>query len=87
MDNLPIVENVVEENIFIYDIDIEDFIGELAKRSIGKYENTVKLLRYNNHNIYVNNIDNFFKCFRCPTYDTFFHKADQFNRHLLCCRD
>ena len=47
MDNLPIVEDVVEKNIFIYDIDIEDgdFVGELARRSIGKYENAVKLLR------------------------------------------
>ena len=32
MDSLPIVENVVEKNIFIYDIDFEagDFVGELA---------------------------------------------------------
>ena len=47
MDNLPVVEDVVEKNIFIYDIDIKDgdFVGELARRSIGKYENTVKLLR------------------------------------------
>ena len=89
MDNLPVVEDVVEKNIFIYDINIEDgdFVGELARRSIGKYENTVKLLRYNNHIIYVNNIDNFFKCFRCPTCDTFFHKADHFNKHLLRCKD
>ena len=74
MDNLPVVED-------------GDFVGELARRSIGKYENTVKLLRYNNHIIYVNNIDNFFKCFRCPTCDTFFHKADHFNKHLLRCKD
>ena len=87
MDNLPVVEDVVEKNISIYDINIEDGVGELARRSIGKYENTVKLLRYNNHIIYVNNIDNFLKCFRCPTCDTFFHKADHFNKHLLRCKD
>ena len=89
MDNLPIVEDVVGKSIFIYAIDFDDgdFVGELARRSIGKYETTVKLLGYNNHIIYVNNINNFFKCFRCPTCDTFFHKADHFNRHLLCCKD
>ena len=89
MDNLPIVEDVVEKNIFIYNIDIEDgdFVEELAQRCIGKYENTVKPLRYNNHIIYFNNIDNFFKCFRCPTCDTFFHKADNFNQHLLRGKD
>ena len=33
MDNLPILEDVVEKNIFICDIDIEDadFVGELAR--------------------------------------------------------
>ena len=36
MDNLPVVEDVVEKNIFIYDINIEDvdFVGELARRGI-----------------------------------------------------
>ena len=60
---------------------------ELARRSIDKYENTVKLLRYNNHIIYVNNIDNFFKCFRCPTCDIFFNVSQNFNKHLLRCKD
>ena len=68
LDNLPIVGNDVQKNIFIYDIDLEDgnFVGDLSGRSIGKKEDTEKLLRYNNHKIYVNNIDNFFKFFRCP---------------------
>ena len=80
MDNLPIVEDVVGKSIFIYDTDIEDggFVGELARRSIGKYENTVELLRYNNHIICVNNIDNFFKCFKI---------SQIFNKHLLRCED
>ena len=44
MENLPFVEDVVDKKTpFIYDIDIEDgdFVGELARRSIGKYEITV----------------------------------------------
>ena len=51
MNNLPIVEDVVEKNKFIYDLEFEagDFVGELARRSIGKYENTVRTLRYHNH--------------------------------------
>ena len=48
-------------------------IIENTRRSIGKNGNTVKLLRYNNHITYVKNIENFFKCFRCPTCDTFFN--------------
>ena len=46
MDKLPKVEDVVEKNIFIYDIDIEngDFVAELDRRNNGKYEKTVKFL-------------------------------------------
>ena len=89
MDNLPIVEDAVEKNIFIYDIEIEDgdFLGNLARRSIGKYEKTVKLLRYNNHIIFVKNTDNFFKCFRFPTCDTVFNLSQNFNKQLLRCKD
>ena len=38
IDNLSIVEDVVEKNIFICDIDIEDgdFVGEIARRKVGK---------------------------------------------------
>ena len=77
MDNLPLVEDVLEKNISIYDIDIEEEIRRsssekyIARRSIGKYENTVKFLRYNNHIINFNNIDNFFKGFLSPIGDTF----------------
>ena len=78
IDNLPIVEDIEEKNIFTYDIDIgnEYFIRKLFLRNIGEYEKTVKLLGYINLNFYVSNIDIFFNCFRCPTCDTFFHKAD-----------
>ena len=78
-----------EKTIFIYIIDIEDedFVGKLARRIFGKHENTVKPFRYNNHKIYINNIDSFFDCFRCLTCDRFFHRADHFNGHLLCCED
>ena len=40
MDNLPIVEDVEEKNIFIYKIDTEDgdFVRKLARRIIGKNE-------------------------------------------------
>ena len=51
MNNIPTVEDLLILNIVLYDIDIVDgnFIGELARRNLQKYENTVRLLRYNNH--------------------------------------
>ena len=50
MSDIPIVEDLLALNILLYDIDIVDgnFIGELARRSVQKYDNTVRLLRYNN---------------------------------------
>ena len=89
IDDLPLVEEIVERNIFIYNFDIQEgeYNGELARRSIGKFEKTVKLLRFNNHIIHTNDIDSFFKCFRCPSCDCFFNRSDNFNRHVLTCKD
>ena len=59
LNDIHFVEDLLTLNILLYDIDIVDgnIIGELARRSVQKYENTVRLLRYNNHICYVNNID------------------------------
>ena len=65
MTDIPKVEDLTQLNIFLYDIDFVDgdLIGELCRRSIQKYEKSVKLLRYNNHTCYVNNINALFKAF------------------------
>ena len=63
MTDIPKVEEMLQLNIFLYDNDFVDgeLIGELARRSIQKFENSVKLLRYNNHICYVNNAMHFSK--------------------------
>ena len=60
-------------------------IGEPCRKSIQKYEKSVKFLRYNNHICYVNNINGLFKAFRCATCDTFFSKTGNLERHLVTC--
>ena len=89
VEDLPVVEEIVQRNIFKYDFDIQEgeYVGELARRSIGRFDKTVKLMRFNNHIIHTNDIDSFFKCFRCPSCDTFFNKTDNVNKHLLRCKD
>ena len=49
MDDIPFVEDLVRINNFIYDIDLIDgaMVGELARRSIKKYEKKVQLIPYN----------------------------------------
>ena len=83
-NNIPIVEDMLTLNIVLYDIDIVDvnIIRELARRSVQKYETTVRLLRYNNHICYVNNINVVFQSFRCPNCDNIFNRTFNLERHL-----
>ena len=89
MNEIPNVEDLLTLNILLYDIDIVDgnIVGEFARRSVLKYENTVRLLRYNNHVCYVNNINALFQSFRCPICDTFFNKTFNLERHLTTCSE
>ena len=88
MNDIPIVEDLLTINI-LYDIDILDgnIIGELVRRSVQKYENTVRMLRYNNHICCVNNINAVFQSFRCPNCDTFFNRTFNLERHLTTCSE
>ena len=85
LEDLPVFEEIVQRNIFNYDFDIQEgeYVKELARRSIGRFDKTVKLLKFKNHIVHTND----FNCFRCPCCDTFFNKSDNFNKHLLRCKD
>ena len=89
LKDIPKVEDLLQLNIFLYDIDFMDgeLIGELCRRSIQKYENSVKFLRYNNHICYVNNINALFYAFRCTRCDKFFSKTGNLEPHLVTCSD
>ena len=89
MNDNPTAEDLLTLNILMYDIDIVDgnIVGELARRSLQKYENTVRLLRYNNHICYVNNFNAVFKAFPGPNCDTFFSRTFKLELHLLICSD
>ena len=66
VDDLPVVEEIVQRNIFINVFDIQkcEYVGELARRrNIGNFNKIVELLRFNNHIFHTNNIDTLFKCF------------------------
>ena len=92
MNDIRIVEDLLTLNILLYDIDIVDgnIIGELARRSVQKYDNTVRLLRYNNHNnhiCYVSKNNAVFQSFRCPYCDTFLNRTFNFERNLTTCSE
>ena len=85
MDDIPSVEDIVGIKIFINDIDLiaGAMVGELAQRSIKKYEKNVQLIQYNSYICYVDNIHTLFKVFRCPTCDTCFQKTGNLERDLV----
>ena len=41
-----------------------EYAGEIARRSIENFDETVKLLKFYNHIIHTNNIDSLFKWFQ-----------------------
>ena len=59
VDEIPFFEDLIQVNIFLYNIDIVDgsIVGELARRSVQKYCNIASLLRYNNHIFYVSKVN------------------------------
>ena len=83
MTDIPKVEEMLQLNIFLYDIDFVDgeLIGELARKSIQKFEKSAKPSRYNNHICYISNMNSFFKSFRYSTGDTIFSKPGNLDRH------
>ena len=86
-NDIPFVEDLLTLNLVLYDVDIVDgnIIGELVRRTLQKYNNTVRLLRYNNHICYVSNINAVFQAFRCPNCDTLFNRTFNLDRHLTTC--
>ena len=89
MTDIPKVEGMLQLNIFLYDIDFVDreLTGELARRSIQKFEKSVKLLRSNNHICYVSDMNSLLKSFRCSTCDTVFSKTGNLERLLITCSE
>ena len=89
MDDFPSVEDILGINFYTYDINRIDgaMAGELARRSIKKYEKIVHLIRYPSHICYVDNIHALFKSFRCPAFDTDFQKTGNLERPLVRCSE
>ena len=60
-------------------------MGKLARRSVQNIENTVQILRYNNHICYIDNISAVFQLFSWTNCDTFFQTTFKFEQKLTAC--
>ena len=74
MNDIPIVEDLLTLNILLSHLHIVEgnIFGDLANRSVQKYKNAVRLLRCNNHQRYITNINGVFQFLRFSNCDTFF---------------
>ena len=88
-NDILFVEDLLTLNNLLYDIDFVDgnIIGGLARQSVQKYENFMRLLGYNNHICYVNNVDAVLQSFCCIICDTFFSRIFNLDRHLTTCSE
>ena len=82
MNDIPIVEDLVLVSVLLYDVDFVDgtVIGEFTRRSVGKHSNTVRLLQFNSHILYVSNINALFEAFRCLSCDQFIDEDGNLER-------
>ena len=89
MVDIPSLEDIVGMKILINDIDLIDgaMVGELARRSIKKYEKNVQLIQYSSHICYVVNIHALFKALCSSNSDTYFQETRDMERHLVRCID
>ena len=88
MEEIATMEDIVQADMFLYDIESVDgpMVSELARRSVGKYSNTVRLSRYLSHLCYVSNINALFEAYRCPSYGQFINRAGNLERQLTTCK-
>ena len=65
------VQNIIQVDIFLYDIEIVDgsMRSELVRRSVGKNYNAVGLFYYISHVCFVSRKNALLKTFHCPSYD------------------
>ena len=89
MNDNPTFEDLLILNNLLYDIDIVNgiIIGQLARRSMQKHNNTIRLLGYNNHICHVSSINAVLQAFPCSNCDISFSRAFNLERHLTTCSE
>ena len=75
-------------NIILYYIDFVDgaMMRELARRSVEKQSNSIRLIRYNSLIRYVFDINELFEACYIPSCDTFLNRAPDLERTLTTCK-
>ena len=80
---------LTELNISIYEIEVENeqLVGVLSRRSIIKHSRSVTFLSHHNHVCYTKDLNAVFNCFRCENCNKFVRKYCNLRLHLPVCSE
>ena len=83
MNKISSVDDLQFLKILFCDIGSVEWniIGDLARRSLQKYGNSVQILKNNSHIWEIGSINAVLQSFRCPNCDTIFSRAPNSERH------
>ena len=67
-DEIDLIEKHFNVNVNVYTHDVKDTL-RIDRRSICNYDDTLNLMRYNNHFMYITNLQQIRHCYRCRKCD------------------
>ncbi len=83
-DEIDLIEKHFNVNINVYTNDEPDII-QIDRRSICNYNNTLNLMRYNNHFMYIKNLEQVRHCYKCKKCSKIFKNMEACHRHEKHC--
>ena len=83
-DEIDLIEKHFNININVYTHDEPESL-QIDRRSITNYDDTLNLMRYNNHFMYIKNLQQIRHCYRCRKCDKIFKNMEACNRHEKTC--
>ena len=85
-DEIDLIEKHFNININVYTHDEPELL-QIDRRSICHYDDTLNLMRYNNHFMYIKDLKQIRHCYRCRKCDKIFKNMEACNRHEKTCSE
>jgi len=85
-DEIDLIEKHFNININVYTHDEPELL-QIDRRSICNYDDTLNLMRYNNHFMYIKDLKQIRHCYRCRKCDKIFKNMEACNRHEKTCSE
>ena len=85
-DEIDLIEKHFKININVYTHD-EPKLLQIDRRSICNYDDTLNLMRYNNHFMYIKDLKQIRHCYKCKKCFKIFKNMEACNRHEKTCNE